>query len=74
MTTNHYLLRFVQQHPKFRVAELESCAILSNTSVKQPLQFTEYDDLEPFAVLELENEVNAVAIIQRSILTQYSLA
>jgi len=73
MTTNQFLVRFVQQHPKFRVPELESCAVMCNVNVAQPLQFTEYDDSVPFAVLELENEAVAVALIKRSILTQYIL-
>ena len=70
MTTNRFLVRFVQQHPAFRCPELESSALLSECAVKLPLKFVEYDDASPFAVLELDTEVDAAALIKRSILTQ----
>lgn len=71
MTANvQFLVRFVQQNPTFRIAELESCAQLCDISVTVPLQFIEYEDATPFAVLELENEAAATALVKRSILTQ----
>jgi tRNA G10 N-methylase Trm11 len=72
MTTDpQFLVRFVQQNPTFRIAELESCAKLCDISITQPLRFIEYEDTVPFAVLELENEAVATALVKRSILTQY---
>jgi tRNA G10 N-methylase Trm11 len=70
MATNRFLVRFVQQHPAFRRSELESCALLSDCKLKQPLNFVEYDDASPFAVLELNADANAAALVKRSILTQ----
>jgi tRNA G10 N-methylase Trm11 len=72
MTAHQYLLRFIQQHPKFRLSELESCAVISDT--KQPLNFIEYNDEIPFAILGLEGGPEAAAnLVKRSILTQYIL-
>jgi tRNA G10 N-methylase Trm11 len=70
MRRKQYLVRFIQQHPTFRCSELESCAVMSDSGVGRPLRFVEYDDSSPFAVLELENENVAAAIVERSILTQ----
>lgn len=70
MTTNQFLVRFVQQHPAFRCSELESCALLSECGVHLPLKFVEYDDASPFAVLELEAGADAAKLVKRSILTQ----
>lgn len=70
MRRKQYLVRFIQQHPSFRRSELESCAVISGWCVGQPLNFVEYDDSSPFAVLELENERVAAAIVERSILSQ----
>jgi tRNA G10 N-methylase Trm11 len=70
MRPKQYLVRFIQQHPTFRRSELESCAVISDSGVGRPLSFVEYDDSSPFAVLELENENVAAAIVERSILTQ----
>ena len=71
MTTNpQFLVRFVQQNPTFRIAELESCAKLCDISITQPLRFIEYEDAVPFAVLELENDAVATTLVKRSILTQ----
>lgn len=70
MTALQYLLRFIQQHPKFRLSELESCAVISET--KGPLNIIEYDDEVPFAILELDGDAKAAAnLVKRSILTQY---
>ena len=68
MTTNQLLVRFVQQHAAFRRSELESCALLSDCRLKQPLNSVEYDDASPFAILELD--ADAAALVNRSILTQ----
>lgn len=38
--------------------------------MERPLSFVEYDDSSPFAVLELENDIIAAALVERSILTQ----
>jgi len=73
MTKNEYLIRFVQQHPTFRIAELESCALMAGDEVSSSLKVLEYDDSSPFAVVELESSAAAAALIQRSILTQYVL-
>ena len=73
MSSSQYLIRFVQQHPTFRQSELESCAILNDCDVQLPLQFVDYSDLTPFAILELKDEKTARRLIQRSILTQYLL-
>src|SRR5271170_7032329 len=70
MRPRQYLVRFIQQHPTFRLSELESCAVISDCDVGRPLSFVEYDDSSPFAVLELESERVAAAIVERSILTQ----
>lgn len=71
MTAHQYLLRFIQQHPKFRLSELESCAVISDT--KGPLNVIEYNDETPFAILELEGDAKAAAnLVKRSILTQYA--
>jgi tRNA G10 N-methylase Trm11 len=70
MSTDQFLVRFIQQHPKFRIPELESCALMCDADVTPPLQFIEYSDLAPFAVVELKNETVAAALIKRSILTQ----
>jgi tRNA (guanine10-N2)-methyltransferase len=67
-----FLLRFVQQHPTFRLAELDSCAALENSELPLPLTFVEYDDSIPFAVVRLDSEKSAAQLIQRSILTQYN--
>jgi hypothetical protein len=67
-----FLLRFVQQHPTFRQAELESCAALDDVAVPTPLQFVEYDDSTPFAIVRLDSEKSAARLIQRSILAQYA--
>lgn len=73
MPTNHFLIRFVQHYPTFRLSELESCAILSDCNIKQPLKFIEYNDTAPYGVLELEDEKVAAALVKRSILTQCRL-
>jgi tRNA G10 N-methylase Trm11 len=70
MRPRQYLVRFIQQHPTFRRSELESCAVISDCGVGRPFSFVEYDDSSPFAVVELENERVAAAIVERSILTQ----
>lgn len=70
MTTNQFLVRFVQQHPAFRRSELESCALLSDCRSTQPLNFVEYDDGSPFAIIELVADADAAALVKRSILTQ----
>ena len=70
MHSRQFLIRFIQQHPTFRRAELESCALISGCSVQRPLNFVEYEDSSPFAVLELESEIVAAATVERSILTQ----
>jgi tRNA G10 N-methylase Trm11 len=70
MPPGRFLIRFIQQHPTFRRAELESCALICGCGVQRPLSFVEYDDSSPFAVLELETETVAAAIVERSILTQ----
>jgi tRNA (guanine10-N2)-methyltransferase len=68
-----FLVRFVQQHASFRVSELASCAVVSNCGAEASLKYLEYDDSSPFAVLLLENEKVAAAMVERSILTQYNL-
>ena len=68
---NQFLIRFVQQHPAFRRAELDSCAILNGSTVKLPLNIIEYNDLNPFAIIELPDAAAATALVKRSILTQY---
>jgi hypothetical protein len=73
MRTNYFLIRFVQHYPTFRLPELESCAILSDCNIKQPLKFIEYYDTAPYGVLGLEDEKVAVALVKRSILTQCRL-
>jgi hypothetical protein len=70
MARPQFLVRFVQQHPTFRVSELESCAVMSGCTAAHSLKFLEYDEAVPFAVVELENEQQAVALVDRSILTQ----
>ena len=70
MAPKQFLIRFIQQHSAFRCSELESCAIIKGCAMERPLSFVEYDDSSPFAVLELENDIIAAALVERSILTQ----
>ena len=67
---SEFLVRFVPQHATFRLPELESCALLCGMHVETPLTFVEYDDSLPFAIIKLENEKTAAALIRRSILVQ----
>jgi hypothetical protein len=68
MTTNQFLVRFAQLNPAFRKSELESCALLSDCRLKEPLNFVEYNDASPFAVLELNADADAAAALVRSLL------
>jgi tRNA G10 N-methylase Trm11 len=67
---SEFLVRFVPQHAAFRLPELESCALLSGVEVETPLEFVEYDDALPFAIIKLKNEKTAKSLIPRSILVQ----
>jgi len=67
-----FLLRFVQQHPTFRRAEIESCAAANGYDAPHSIQYLEYDHESPFAILQLDAEVDPQALVKRSILTQYS--
>jgi tRNA (guanine10-N2)-methyltransferase len=73
MTAKQFLVRFVQQHPTFRIPELESCACIAGCAEACPFTFVEYDDEFPVVVLELASEAQAAAIVGRTILAQYDL-
>jgi tRNA G10 N-methylase Trm11 len=73
MDSKLFLLRFVQQHPAFRISELEACAILSKSNSPLPLKFFEYSERSPVALVELRDEKTAASLVQRSILAQYPL-
>ena len=66
-----HLIRFVQQHPTFRIAELKSCFALSGYNTEEDnICVVEYDDLSPFCVVELSETVDASKLVSRSILVQ----
>jgi len=66
-----FLLRFIQQHPTFRQAEIESCAAVNGYEVPQSFQYVEYSHESPFAILKLDEGVDPQALVKRSILSQY---
>ncbi|OJD20586.1 hypothetical protein ACJ73_08079 [Blastomyces percursus] len=61
-----YLIRFAQVHESFRKPEIEALAALVGTNV----EFLAYTENTPFAVVKLQDEAAARAVICRSILAK----
>ncbi|EEH40810.1 tRNA guanosine-2'-O-methyltransferase TRM11 [Paracoccidioides lutzii Pb01] len=61
-----YLIRFAQVHESFRKPEIEALATLVGTNV----EFLEYTENTPFALIKLQDEAAARAVISRSILAK----
>ena len=70
-----YLIHLAQCNYDFRRPELESLAELYNINYLKPngdkniFENLETDQLNPYLILELENEQDAISLIKRSILT-----
>ncbi|KAG5294892.1 RNA methylase [Histoplasma ohiense] len=61
-----YLIRFAQVHESFRKPEIESLAALVGTNV----EFLSYTENTPFAIVKLQDEAVAKAVIARSVLAK----
>ncbi|KAK2764856.1 hypothetical protein FQN53_006938 [Emmonsiellopsis sp. PD_33] len=61
-----YLIRFAQAHESFRKPEIEALATLAGANV----EFLVYAESSPFAIVRLQDEAAARAIISRSILAK----
>ncbi|KAI2611926.1 tRNA guanosine-2'-O-methyltransferase TRM11 [Hypoxylon sp. NC1633] len=61
-----YLVRFSQSHESFRLAEIQSLAIVEGID----LEVIYYNDESPFCVVRLPSEDNAKALLRRSVLAQ----
>ncbi|GMM28299.1 tRNA (guanine-N2-)-methyltransferase [Martiniozyma asiatica (nom. inval.)] len=61
-----YLIFLAQSHPNFRKAELESLADLHNIKV----DLSNHDERHPFMTVQLENDNEAINLINRSILAK----
>ncbi|RPA99316.1 tRNA guanosine-2'-O-methyltransferase [Choiromyces venosus 120613-1] len=61
-----YLIYFAQIHETFRKAELDSLSQLTGVEI----QWKEYSDDSPFAIVHLPNNTSAKALVERSILTK----
>ncbi|OTB01666.1 hypothetical protein M426DRAFT_323293 [Hypoxylon sp. CI-4A] len=61
-----YLIRFSQSHETFRLAEIQSLAIVEGID----LEVIFYSDESPFCVVRLPSEEAAKALLRRSILAQ----
>ncbi|KAI1382952.1 tRNA guanosine-2'-O-methyltransferase TRM11 [Hypoxylon trugodes] len=61
-----YLIRFSQSHETFRLAEIQSLAIVEGID----LEVISYSNESPFCIVRLPSEEAAKALIRRSILAQ----
>lgn len=61
-----YLIRFMQVHESFRLAEIKSIAVCEGID----LEITSYEPDSPFCVVKLPNEDAAKRLISRSILSK----
>ncbi|PWW76050.1 tRNA guanosine-2'-O-methyltransferase [Tuber magnatum] len=61
-----YLIYFAQIHETFRKAELDSLSQLTGVEI----QWKEYSDDSPFAIVHLPNNPSAKALVERSVLTK----
>ncbi|EER39874.1 RNA methylase [Histoplasma capsulatum H143] len=61
-----YLIRFAQVHESFRKPEIESLAALVGTNV----EFLSYTENTPFAIVKLQDEAVARAVVARSVLAK----
>ncbi|KAI1441884.1 tRNA guanosine-2'-O-methyltransferase [Annulohypoxylon stygium] len=61
-----YLIRFSQSHETFRLAEIQSLAIVNNID----LDIVFYSEESPFCIVQLPSEDAAKALLERSVLAQ----
>ncbi|KAI0160865.1 tRNA guanosine-2'-O-methyltransferase TRM11 [Hypoxylon sp. FL1284] len=61
-----YLIRFSQSHETFRLAEIQSLAVVEGVD----LEIISYSDESPFCIVRLPSEDAARALLRRSVLTQ----
>ncbi|ODV77057.1 tRNA guanosine-2'-O-methyltransferase [Suhomyces tanzawaensis NRRL Y-17324] len=59
-----YLIYFAQAYPNFRRAEIESLAQLHGISI----DMSHHDEQNPFLIVQLENDLQAQQIMERSVL------
>ncbi|KAL3420799.1 tRNA (guanine(10)-N2)-methyltransferase [Phlyctema vagabunda] len=61
-----YIIRFVQAHETFRVAEIKSLAVLEGIDLK----IVSYDNTSPFCVVKVPTADDAAKLVRRSILAK----
>lgn len=61
-----YIISFANSFPNFRVAELQALAELHDIHV----DLSAHDEKSPFLIVELENDLQAQELVQRSILAK----
>ncbi|ONH69884.1 hypothetical protein BON22_0383 [Cyberlindnera fabianii] len=61
-----YLIFLAQQHPSFRVAELDALADLHNIKI----DLSGHDEENPFLIVQLEDDIAAANLIERAILSR----
>ncbi|KAJ9263201.1 hypothetical protein DTO212C5_7627 [Paecilomyces variotii] len=61
-----YLIRFAQAHETFRRPEIQALATLAGVDV----EFLSYDQFSPYAIVKVQDERAARALIERSVLAK----